>query len=156
MKKSALIEIIATLLIMMFLYASFSKYFGFKQFEIAMHNQPFPYWFSAILIWVLPLVEIGIAILLFMDKTKRVGLIASTAIMTLFTLYIAIILLHFFPRVPCSCGGVIMLLNWNQHLIFNLFFLFISFLGYKLQSGSEKSMLQTIKEFKNISRAKSG
>ena len=89
-------------IVMMFLYASFSKYFDFGAFQRAMYNQPFPAWFSSVLIVILPPIEIYIVWLLVREKSRRKGLIATIFIMSLFTLYIAAILLHFFPKVPCS------------------------------------------------------
>jgi putative oxidoreductase len=134
MKNALVLEIIIGLLIVMFLYASFSKYFDFTGFRIAMHNQPLPGWFAKILIWALPPVEIITATLLYYEKTVVVGFRFSILLMIIFTAYIALILLHVFPAITCTCGGVIKLLTWKQHLIFNAFFLFISIYGYRLRS----------------------
>ena len=134
MKKEVVLDIIVTLILMMFLYASFSKYFDFAEFKRAMHKQPFPNWFSSILVILLPPLEIAIAYLLFKDKTRKKGLWATITIMAVFTIYIAAILLRFFPKVPCSCGGIIRLLSWQQHLLFNLFFIIIAVIGLIIQS----------------------
>jgi putative oxidoreductase len=136
MKNALVLNIIIGLLIVMFLYASFSKYFDFTGFRVAMHNQPFPGWFAKILIWILPAVEILTATLLYFEKTVVTGLRFSILLMIIFTAYIALILLHVFPAIPCTCGGVIKLLTWKQHLIFNTFFLFISIYGYWLRAKS--------------------
>jgi cytochrome bd-type quinol oxidase subunit 2 len=133
MKKELILDTIVTLLIMMFLYASFSKYFDFGQFKRAMYNQPFPGWFSTLLIIVLPPIEIVIAMLLYREQSRLKGFQASACIMSLFTLYIIAILSHVFPNVPCSCGGIIRLLTWPRHLIFNMFFLTITIIGLRLQ-----------------------
>jgi len=42
-------------------------------------------------------------------------------LMTVFTLYIAYMLL-FTPKLPCSCGGVLQQMTWKQHLLFNIGF----------------------------------
>ncbi len=154
MKQALIIDTIVFLLFIMFIYTGFSKCFDFEGYKVAMHNQPFPDWLSDFLIWVLPPVEITIAGLLFFEKTRRNGLWASMMIMLLFTLYIVLILFRLFPKVPCSCGGVIKSLTWTQHLFFNLFFLTISFIGYKLQPYQEITNKKA--SDKNISRAKSG
>jgi putative oxidoreductase len=160
MKKELLIDIIVTLIIMMFLYASFSKYFDFSSFKRAIHNQPFPYWFSSLLIIFIPPIEITIAFLLFREKTRKKGLLASVILMSLFTFYIGAILLHFFPSVPCSCGGIIRMLSWQQHLFFNLFFIIISGIGLSIQSKPTFNKLKQSNKLafghKDISRAKSG
>jgi len=140
MKKSILTDVIATILVMLFLYASFSKIFSYAAFKRAMHDQPFPSWFSDLLILFIPIIEIIIAVLLMFEDSRKQGFYASTAIMGVFTLYIAGILLHFFAWEPCNCGGLINSLTWQQHLIFNLFFLIISIIGVVLnQTGLLKT-----------------
>jgi hypothetical protein len=54
-------------------------------------------------------------------------------LMTSFTIYSIMIIAHFFPYVPCSCGGVIRKLTWPQHLALNLFYVALSVLGLVLQ-----------------------
>lgn len=137
MKKQILIEIIVVLLVIMFLYASFSKYADFQNFIYAMHNQPFPGWFENILVVVIPPVEIAISILLMIKKTRMIGLTGATVLMTFFTLYVGAVIANFFPYVPCSCGGILSRLDWSDHFIFNLFFLGLSLLGLYLNSYSK-------------------
>ncbi len=160
MKKELLTDIIVTLIIMMFLYASFSKYFDFASFRRAMHNQPFPYWLNTLLIIIIPPVEIIISFLLFREKTRKKGLWATVILMSLFTFYIGAILLNFFPSAPCSCGGIIRLLSWQQHLFFNLFFITIAGIGLFIQSKPSPNELKHSSKLafghKDISRAKSG
>jgi len=105
MKQTVIMNLLATFLVMLFLYASFSKYFGYAAFDRAMHDQPFPNWFSDLLVYLIPPVEIIIAILLVPDYTRRIGFYSATVLMGLFTLYISGILMHFFPWEPCNCGG---------------------------------------------------
>ena len=135
MKKGYIIEIIIALLIIMFLYAAFSKFFDLPAFTRAMHNQPFPYWFSTLLVWVLPGSEILISFCLVLEGSRTFGLYGAILVLTLFTLYIIAILFHVFPRVPCSCGGIIKLLTWKEHLLFNLFFLVIAIVAVRLRTG---------------------
>lgn len=160
MKRTTLIDIIVTLIVCMYLYASSSKYFDFPAFQRAMHNQPFPDWFSTFLTLFIPPAEIIVIVLLIFQKSRKTGFLASTVLMGLFTIYIAAILLHLFPRVPCSCGGIIRLLTWNQHLLFNLFFLALSFIGWRLTIKPQLAVIDRtytdLKDSQNISRAKSG
>ena len=44
--------------------------------------------------------------------------------MTIFTLYIGY-MVAFVPKLPCSCGGIIQKMSWNQHLIFNVGFILL-------------------------------
>jgi hypothetical protein len=133
---------------MLFLYASVSKFLDFQRFIGEMNNQPLPNSWTPFLVWTVPSLEIAISLALIFERTRMVGLIASLVLMTLFTIYTAVILLHFFDYVPCSCGGVIRKLSWPQHLVFNLFFVALSVLGIILQRRSFfKSILITKNSF---------
>jgi len=132
-KKQVLIESVCALLILLFLYASISKFLDFKTFIDQMNNQPLPNSWTPFLVWGIPLLEIAISISLLFEYTRLFGLYASLILMVIFTIYTGIVLLHFFPYIPCSCGGVIRHLTWGQHLILNLFYITISVLGIILQ-----------------------
>jgi hypothetical protein len=138
MKKELIVEIMIALMILLFLYASFSKIVNMAAFRHAMNNQPFPKWFVEVVVWTLPSTEIAVAAALAFTKTRLYGLYAFIILMGLFTLYISAILLHLFPRVPCSCGGVIQLLGWGPHLVFNLFFIALSITCLNINRGSSK------------------
>lgn len=132
-RRQVLIECISSLLIMLFLYASVSKFLDFKTFIDEMNNQPLPNSWTPFLVWSIPCTEIAIAFALTVERTRLVAFYASLVIMSLFTIYTITILLHFFRYVPCSCGGVIKKLTWEQHLVFNLFFVALSVGGITLQ-----------------------
>jgi putative oxidoreductase len=132
-KKQVLIECACALLIGLFLYASISKFLDFKTFIDQMNNQPLPNSWTPFLVWAIPLLEIAISISLIFEYTRLIGFYASLILMFVFTLYTGIVLLHFFPYIPCSCGGVIRKLTWPQHLILNSCFVFLSILGITLQ-----------------------
>ena len=132
-KRQVFLEIISALLIMLFLYASISKFLDFQRFIHEMNNQPLPNEWTPFLVWTIPSLEIAIALSLMFERTRLIGLFAALVLMTLFTIYTVIILFHFFSYVPCSCGGVIRKLTWNQHLVFTLFFVVLSVTGIVLQ-----------------------
>jgi putative oxidoreductase len=138
-KKQLMLELISSLLIMLFLYASISKFLDFRRFIGEMNNQPFPNSLTPFLVWAVPIFEIAIAATLIFERTRLVGLVGSLILMTLFTIYTGSVLLHFFRYVPCSCGGVIRRLTWGQHLVFNLFFVALSATGLLFQYRKSKS-----------------
>ena len=123
------LEAICALIILLFVYASLSKFFDFAGFQHDMYNQVFSHWLSTIFIYTLPPIELAISFSLIIERFRKVGLIASLILMLLFTLYTASVLLHFFPRVPCSCGGIIKKLTWGQHLILNIIYTLIATAG---------------------------
>ena len=142
MKQDTAIKIICTLLVFLFVYAAVSKLADVTTFAADMRNQPFPAFAKPILVWAVPMTELIIAALLIFDTTRLMGLYASLILMVAFTSYTGVVLLHFFKYVPCSCGGVIKNLSWQQHLVFNLFFVTISLLGiyrYPLKTQTRKT-----------------
>jgi hypothetical protein len=129
MRRKYIIDIISFLLILLFVYTAMSKLMDFKQFKEQMFNQALPHEIALTLIWTLPGFEILTALMVFFKQSRLLGYYLSAILMCLFTLYIALVLLHYFSRVPCSCGGVIKALGWKMHIVFNLFFLLLSILG---------------------------
>lgn len=132
-KKQVMLECVSALLILLFLYASLSKFMDFKTFIGEMNNQPLPKSWTPFLVWFIPCTEIVLSALLIFERTRLLGFYGSVVLMSLFTVYAMLILLHFFPRVPCSCGGIIKRLTWQQHLAFNLFFVALSVSGVIIQ-----------------------
>jgi putative oxidoreductase len=130
--RKVVIEIIAALLVLLFLYASISKLLGFELFVDEMNNQPFPNWMTPYLVVIIPGAEILIAVALLFDRTRMIGFYASLVILFLFTLYAALVLFKVFDYIPCSCGGMLKKLNWWQHLLFTTAFLILSIAGITL------------------------
>src|SRR5258706_8220852 len=144
-KRQVLLETISALLIMLFLYASISKFLDFHTFIGEMNNQPLPNVLTPFLVWTIPSLEIAISLALIIERTRLAGLYTSFVLMTLFTIYACSVLIHFFAYIPCSCGGVISKLNWSQHLVFNLFFVTLSVTGIILQRGKHFKTITTTK-----------
>lgn len=135
--KKLVIEIAVLLLVILFLYTGLSKFMDFKGFTHDLNNQPFPNNFTPFLRWLIPITEIALVATLLFEKTRTIGLYASLVLMSLFTIYTALVLLHVFEFVPCSCGGVIKHLTWPQHLIFNLFFAVITYVAIRFNRRKE-------------------
>jgi putative oxidoreductase len=147
-KRQVLLECISALLIMLFLYASLSKFLAFHTFIGEMNNQPLPNSWTPFLVWFIPCSEILMCIALLFERTRLIGLYASLFFMSLFTIYSLFIVFNFFGRIPCSCGGVIKKLTWNQHIVLNLFFVALSISGIVLQRRKFfKSILITKNSF---------
>jgi putative oxidoreductase len=132
MKRKSILEIIYTLLIILFVYTASSKLVNIRETYAEIDKQPFPEWMTPYLVWIISLSELLVSALLLFKKTHQAGLWGALILMLLFTGYIGAILLNYFPFVPCSCGGVISQLGWQNHLYFNLCFVLISMLGLVL------------------------
>jgi putative oxidoreductase len=138
MKSKTALDIISFLFILLFIYTAVSKLIDFNQFQRQMYNQTLPHDVATLLIWTLPEIEILTGLLLLFEKTKPYGFYLSFTLMLLFTGYITLVLLNYFGRVPCSCGGVIKALGWKWHLIFNLFFLLLSSLAITITNRERR------------------
>ncbi|RZJ88021.1 MAG: hypothetical protein EOO20_14685 [Chryseobacterium sp.] len=115
-----------SLLIILWIYASGSKLLEYNSFKHELTMQHFPYKIEETLVWLLPSIEILTAGLLTATNTIKYGLIASALLLTIFTIYITLIITGIYDKAPCSCGGVLSMLSWNTHLVFNLIFLAIN------------------------------
>jgi uncharacterized membrane protein YphA (DoxX/SURF4 family) len=131
MKKSIIIEIICFLFILLFVYASLMKLRDVDQFVAQLQQSPLLLPFAKWVSWVIPSIELIVAALLVIRRFQLIGLIASFALMVMFTVYIGVIL-TFEDHVPCSCGGILSKMGWTEHLIFNLVFVLLSIAGIYL------------------------
>jgi len=116
------------LLVLLFSYAGFNKLFALKDFSGTLSNQPIPHALAPLLAAGLPCLEILTAGFLLFPRTRTAGLYLSLGLLTLFTGYVAAILLHFFPRTPCNCGGLFRTLSWQEHFWVNVAFLALTVL----------------------------
>lgn len=121
-------RLIAVMFIFLFVYTAVSKLLDFHLFVITIRRSPLIGNNAFIVAWVLPAAELIVAVLLIIAKTRRVGLYASLTLMVIFTSYILFMLL-FLPQLPCSCGGVLQSMGWKEHLVFNLVFIGLAWLG---------------------------
>lgn len=91
-----------------------------------MLNQVFSKSIANILVWAVPFIELLAGGLLIFLKTRLAGLYASLLLLMSFTVYIGLVMINVFGRIPCSCGGILNHLNWEQHLTFNLAFMLLT------------------------------
>ena len=126
--KQKSIEIVSYLYIVLFTYAATSKLLDYESFSIQLGQSPLLSAFAGWISWFIPGLEILIAIFLMFTPTRFFALIASFFLMVMFSAYILIIL-NFSEFVPCSCGGILEKMTWNQHLAFNLVFCFLAVLA---------------------------
>jgi hypothetical protein len=137
MKAKTLPTVLSAILITLFLYTALSKLLDFEQFRKQMSNQNIPKWSAGLLAWGIVSSEIMAVILLATEKYRLWGLYTSALLMVVFSGYMGLVLLDFFDRVPCSCGGVLNSMNFGAHLLFNLAFLAITILAIALIRKSQ-------------------
>lgn len=133
------IDLISAVLLLLFLYTAFSKLMQYAEFRLALASSSLLKPFSGTLVWLLPLTEIAVALLLFFPSTRLTGLQASLFLLLVFTAYLSFMIL-LKQDLPCSCGGVLKSLNWPEHICFNLFFAALAATGILLYKKHQKAM----------------
>ncbi|MCM4167369.1 hypothetical protein KCTC52924_02951 [Arenibacter antarcticus] len=134
-----LLEIISLVFILLFAYAGLTKLLEGHLFYDNIRNSPVfgGEKIAYISSWFVPIAEIMTALLIVWRKTRLIGLYGALSLMILFTIY-TVAIVFFSPYTPCSCGGVISLLSWEQHLVFNVVFLGLALLGSILSHKERK------------------
>ena len=123
--KNKVISIISFAFIILYIYAASSKLLDFETFRMQLAQSPLLSAYAGTIAWIVPGLEIAIAILLSIPKYRILALYAALTLMVMFTAYIYLIL-NYSDFIPCSCGGVLEDLSWTQHLIFNVVFIFLA------------------------------
>ncbi|MDQ0640178.1 hypothetical protein QF042_003743 [Pedobacter sp. W3I1] len=119
MKERFLIFAVSALIIL-WVYTAGSKVLEFHEFRHQLKLQHFNNALISLLSVILPLSEAITAFLLSRPASRMPGLYSSLFLLTVFTIYIILILLGFFEKTPCSCGGVLKEMSWKTHLLFNV------------------------------------
>ena len=122
--KKLIVEICCGLFILLMVYAASSKLIDYSSFKVELGKSPVLTLFAGFVAWFIPVTEIMIALMLCFDRTRLIGMYAFMTIMAMFTAYIVVIL-NYSSYIPCSCGGVLQNMNWNQHLWFNVGFVLL-------------------------------
>ncbi len=111
--------VVSIYFVILFCYAAISKILDFEKFQDQISASPLLNGLSQFLPYTIIIVEVIIAVLLCYRKTRTIGLIGSLFLMLIFTVYI-ILMLRTSKNLPCSCGGILEKMSWNQHLYFNI------------------------------------
>jgi putative oxidoreductase len=130
-RRTFIVEIISALLIILFFYTALSKSYNIGATQEALVRTKVFTGKESYIAWGVVIAEYIAAILLIFPRFRKLGLYVSFILMAAFTLYVGF-MMAYLTNLPCSCGGVISNMSWKQHLLFNLFFTFLAFLGTRL------------------------
>jgi len=119
------VDLISCLVMLVFVYAAVSKLRDFEGFRTQLGQSPLLTGYTAFVSWLIPSIELLITLLFFFNATRLVALYVSYTLMVLFSGYIVAIT-RFSDYIPCSCGGILENMTWDQHLVFNLFFVVLT------------------------------
>lgn len=137
MKRQLAIEIICFLFVLLFVYAALIKWMDIQKFTVQLGQSPLLMAFADWFVWVVPTVELIISAMLVFRVTRLAGLYAAFTLMVMFTVYIVVILTYA-DHIPCSCGGILEDMQWNEHLIFNIAFVLLAATGTSLMTMPSK------------------
>lgn len=137
-RRNILVNCISAMFIFLFAYTALSKLINFPGFKIALRSAPFIADYASFIAWLVILFEWLAVFLLFYPYNRIAGLSLSLILMTLFTGYIAFMLVSA-SHLPCSCGGVIRKLTWHQHLFLNLFLMLAALIALIMETRRRKT-----------------
>lgn len=116
-------EVFIYLIALLWLYTSIYKFLQIENSINQLADSPLVAPYAVLLGYGLPIIEFALFVLLLVPRTRRVALYGSAALLTMFIVYILIILNFYRADTPCICGGIISKLSWKNHVYFNLVFL---------------------------------
>ncbi|MGF2412933.1 MauE/DoxX family redox-associated membrane protein [Ferruginibacter sp.] len=120
---------INSLLVILLVYTGTSKLIDHNLFKEQLARMGYLKSVAAFLSIALPVSEILTGVFIAFKSTTQIGLWSASILMTVFTLYVALMLADNKTKLPCSCGGVIKALSWKNHLWLNTFFMLAAWLN---------------------------
>ena len=118
--------------ILLFTYSGFTKLLGASLVPIFIDEPLFINTaLAGVLAKIIPGIELLIAVLLSLPKTRILGFIGVIILLISFSLYVLWSLISGY-EMPCSCTGPIAYLSWNQYLYFNVINLSLALSGLYL------------------------
>lgn len=132
-KKENLKVILATLLILLFVYTGVGKLVEHSVFAIQLNKQPLPNWTKPILVWMLPFVELGIVAFLLSARTRIWGFYFAFTLLSAYTIYVGIAASGIYGYTPCACGKIFSKISWFQHFFVNLALTATAYIGIRFK-----------------------
>lgn len=141
MKKIAVIETIILLNVILFLYTGIAKFQDYSVFKEQLAESPVLAPVAKTIAILLPVVEFLVVLMLAVPRWRLKGLYTTLFLMSVFTVYI-IVLIATSDNLPCSCGGIIEQLSWQQHIVFNVIFIGLDVLAIRLSLQRRKELYE--------------
>jgi hypothetical protein len=131
MFTKTLVKLIAIALAVLFAIAAVGKLEHYAKFRLQLQKFPVSLPGLCSLAWVIPVIELTIAVLLLLPVTRLKGLFASLFLLGLYTLYLACMLETRF-YCTCNCGEPFQSLSLKMHIVFSLVCVFVTGVGVVL------------------------
>src|SRR5690606_38027169 len=144
-RKHIILYCIRITLMVFWLYVALDKLWNLDGFHASLLKQPFPNWWADVLFWLLPITELGVAVLFALRRFRSIPYLLSALLMFVFTVYIGLGVAGLYAKRPCSCASVFHGMSWERHLIVNIALLGISLYGYYLsqKDGDDNGELKS-------------
>ena len=139
MKQTFWLNCIAYFFILLFLYTGVAKVMDLRLFQEQLASSPLLGSLSRVVTWALPISEIILAVALFIPAWQLKGLYGTLGLMSLFTVYVIIILLVD-NHIACSCGGIIEDLSPKQHILFNSICVILSLIAISIARRKQSAI----------------
>lgn len=119
MKARTIIEIIASLLILLFLYSAAAQVAFHPTFKLQINRSLVNTPLSSLVAWLMPVTQLLLVYLLWRRSTRLAGLSCSLAAVSCYTIYLIIML----PKAwasSCNCGELIQAATLEINILINL------------------------------------
>lgn len=133
--KDRIANLIRYLCLFLFVYTAYSKTVDHNRFMEGLKNVNMLRSNAELISYLVPGLEMLVALLLIIPNTVKTGLIAFLSMMIVFTGYI-IVAMILEPHLPCNCGGAIESLTWIQHIWFNIVFIISAIIALRISKFS--------------------
>ena len=128
MKGKTVIELIASVLILLFMYAAVSQVVFHNTYYTQLNRSLINGLFAGIITWLIPVVHILLAWLLWRPSTKLAGFICSLGVVSLYTIYL-FIMLPLGSKAACQCGELWQKASLEINILFNLAVILLTAVG---------------------------
>ena len=133
-KQQVLVEVITLLIVVVLLYAAINKLIHYRAFRFVLGITPTLKGMVSILTFAIPILELLIAILMLIQKTKIAGLYLSIGLFIIYLVGMFQLKLY----VPNIRGGILDRLSFTQYLILNTLLLTLAIFGIVIHYWSKR------------------
>ena len=131
------IQIIGVLFILLFVYSAARQLVNFEVFKTQLSQAPLLVNSASWLAVLIPVLQIGVALLLMFGISRRWGMYGALGLMSLFTAYI-VYAIYFAPSLPCACNMVFEGMSWREHMWLNISFVVLAIIGILLDNRERR------------------
>lgn len=128
MKREYAANIIAALLIVLFVYAGLIKLLDYQVFRNQLSSFPLISGYAAGMAWQLPVLELVLSYFLLWPRSRLIALYTAFLLLLSISVYIVMMLTGDYV-IPCACSGVINFMSWIWHLWLNIIFMLLAITG---------------------------